>query len=175
MIEIVLCVIRGIAMRIKNINHIHLPLHSRLGKRTNISTKNGKIEFGFGFVSSTNTAFSAVDGGEMKIGERVRVNRNSIFICRDKITIGNHCTFGPNVCIYDHDHIFGIEGVKQGYRCGEVVIHDNCWIGAGVIILRNTHIGEGCIIGAGCIVKGSIPPHSLVTMDRKLIIKEIHN
>lgn len=173
MLSIIASILRGIIVRIKNFGNVSLPFHSRLGKRTYISTSKGKIQFGFGFASSTNTAFAALDGGKMTIGKRVNVNRNSIFICRKKITIGNHCTFGPNVCIYDHDHLFGIEGVKKGYRYGEVTIRDNCWIGAGVIILRNTNIGEGCVIGAGCIVKGDIPPHSLVTMERHLVIRKI--
>ena len=54
-----------------------------------------------------------------------------------------------------------------------MVIGDNCWIGAGVIILKGTNIGEGSIIGAGCIIKGVIPPHSIVTMNRQLSIREI--
>ena len=32
------------------------------------------------------------------------------------------------------------------------------------MILRNTHIGDGCVIGAGVVVKGDIPPHSIVTL-----------
>lgn len=166
-------VLRGIVVRIKNRGRVVLPVHSRLDRRTSIYTSDGKIEFGSGFVSSANDAFSALDGGKMVIGRRVIVNRNCLFICRSSIRIGNHCTFGPNICIYDHDHMFGEEGVRQGYKYGDVIIDDHCWIGAGVIILRNTHIGEGSVIGAGCVVKGEIPPHSLVTQDRRLSITRI--
>ena len=31
-------------------------------------------------------------------------------------------------------------------------------------ILRNTHMGEGCVIGAGAVIKGDIPAHSIVTV-----------
>ena len=75
--------------------------------------------------------------------------------------------------IYDHDHKFGPEGIRPGYNTAPVVIENDCWIGAGVTILRGTHIGEGCVIGAGSIVKGEIPPHSLVTSDRQLTIVPI--
>lgn len=60
-----------------------------------------------------------------------------------------------------------------GYKHGAVVIEKGCWIASNVIILRNTHIGEGCVIGAGACVKGVIPPHSLVTSDRELNIVPI--
>ena len=75
--------------------------------------------------------------------------------------------------IYDHDHKFGEDGIRSGYNTAPVMIEKNCWIGAGVIILRGTHIGEGSVIGAGCVVKGEIPPHSLVTADRSLSINPI--
>ena len=59
------------------------------------------------------------------------------------------------------------------FKTGDIVIGRNCWIGAGSIILRNTTIGEGCIVGAGTVVKGIIPPHSLVRGDRSIIIEPI--
>ncbi len=100
-------------------------------------------------------------------------NRNCIVICRKEITIKDHVIFGPGVTIYDHDHVFSEEGILPGYKHGSVIIEEGCWIAANVTILRNTHIGEGCVIGAGAIVQGDIPPHSLVTSDRKLDIVPI--
>ncbi len=94
-------------------------------------------------------------------------------ICRKKISIGDNVIFGPGVTIYDHDHVFSYQGIGQGFRHGEVVIENGCWIAANVTILRNTHIGEGCVIGAGAVVKGNIPPHSLVTSDRSMNIVPI--
>lgn len=112
----------------------------------------------------------AAVGGELKIGENTAFNRNCLLMCRGNITIGANCMFGPGVTIYDHDHKFSVEGVKTDLNYGSVIIDDGCWIAANVVILRNTHIGEGCVIGAGTVVKGQIPPHSLVASDRKLNI-----
>lgn len=112
-------------------------------------------------------------GGVLNIGENVAFNRNCIVICRKEITIEDNVIFGPNVTIYDHDHIFTSEGIQSGYRHGAVIIEKGCWIGANVTILKNTHIGEGCVIGAGTVIKGDIPQHSLVTGDRSLNIVPI--
>ena len=77
--------------------------------------------------------------------------------------------------IYDHDHKFTAKGIVPGeYKTGAVEIGNNCWIGAGVIILRNTKIGDNCVIGAGCVVKGNVPDKSLVTSPREMIINPIH-
>lgn len=75
--------------------------------------------------------------------------------------------------IYDHDHKFNANGIQSDFNYGSVIIDNGCWIAANVTILRNTHIGEGCVIGAGTVVKGEIPPHSLVTNDRGLNIVPI--
>ena len=174
MIEKVRYILRGLIINIQNKGYVSLPMHSRVEKNTAFYTNNGTIKIGIGFVTSTNTAFSSLDGGVMTIGERVFVNRNCIFVCREHIVIGNHCIFGPNVCIYDHDHKYGRDGVVRGYNYGEVIIDNHCWIGANVTILRGSHIGEGSIIGAGCLIKGNIPPHSIVTMERQLKVQEIH-
>ena len=142
------------------------------GTEITINSK-GKILIERWVQTNKRVTFTAIDG-ELSIGRNTTFNRNSIVICRDKITIGDNCSFGPNVCIYDHDHKFDKQGTKnKGYKTSPVIIEDNCWIGANVIILRGTHIGQGSVIGAGTVIKGEIPPFSLVKSDRKLDIQMI--
>lgn len=45
--------------------------------------------------------------------------------------------------------------------CKDIVIGDYVWIGARVIILPGTEIGEGAIIQAGAVVHGKIPPYAI--------------
>lgn len=92
-------------------------------------------------------------------GNGVGFGSNCQIVSQGKISIGNNTIFGPNVLIYDHNHVFDIEhGVnKREYKIGEVVIGNNCWIGAGAILLMNVHIGNNCVIGAGSIVTKDIP------------------
>lgn len=113
---------------------------------------------------------ACVDRGVLTIGDHVDFNRSCILVCLDEITVGSNCAFGPNVTVYDHDHNFGETGIQPGYKTAPVIIGNNCWIGAGAIILKGTTIGDGCIIGAGAVVKGNIPPHSMVTCGRDLKI-----
>jgi acetyltransferase-like isoleucine patch superfamily enzyme len=118
-----------------------------------------------------NALLAASYGGHLIIGKSVQINRNCILVSKKSITIGNGCSIGPNVCIYDHDHAFGKQGKIPGkFKVGEIVIGNNCWIGTSVIILRDTKIGDNCVIGAGAVIQGNIPSYSLVTADRKLAI-----
>ena len=124
--------------------------------------------------SERNLLLASAGNGEMVIGN-VFFNQNCVVICRGRIEINDDCLFGPNCMIYDHDHKFSsVNGVDaKNYSVGSISIEKNCWIGGGTIILKNTHIGEGTVIGAGCVVKGDIPAHSIVTADRTLRIQTI--
>lgn len=135
----------------------------RCKKVAEIKILSGRLSIGKGFYMNRGSYIAVVDGGNATIGKNVNINRHSMIVCQDSITIGNDCSIGPNVLIYDHDHKFGAQGMKKGHNKSPVSIGNQCWIGGGAMILRGTTIGDGCIIGAGSIVKGTIPPYSLVT------------
>ena len=44
---------------------------------------------------------------------------------------------------------------------GKVVIGNNCFVGFHSIILKNTTIGDNCIIAAGAVVKGNVPSNTV--------------
>lgn len=44
----------------------------------------------------------------------------------------------------------------------EVHIGDNCWIGAGAIILPGVTIGNGCVVAAGALVNQDVPDNVMV-------------
>jgi maltose O-acetyltransferase len=76
------------------------------------------------------------------------------------ISIGNNVTLAPRVHILAHDastqHALGYTKISK------VNIGDNVFIGANAIVLPGTTIGSNVIIGAGSLVKGLIPPNSIV-------------
>lgn len=133
-----------------------------------IRSAGGVLRLGRSLSLKTNVHIISAAEGELFIGDHVFFNRNCIVVCREHIEIGNHCLFGPNVCIYDHDHLFDADGVAStDYKTGRIEIGDGCWIGAGVIILRGSRIGSGSVIGAGAIIKGEIPKKSIVTVHQE--------
>lgn len=160
-------------LKLKFRNNLKLRGICKLSKNVSFTLKKGKISLGNSVTLSRNVHIGCV-GGELIIGDMTFFNRNSIVACRNKIQIGKGCSFGPNVCIYDHNHKFNADGFKKSeYRTGEIIIGDNCWIGAGAIILKGTHIGEGCIVGAGAVINGKIPPHSLVRSNSSVLVEPL--
>lgn len=44
----------------------------------------------------------------------------------------------------------------------DIIIEEDCWIGAGAILLPGIKIGRGCVVGAGAVVTKDIPPYAVV-------------
>lgn len=137
--------------------------------------QNGKISLGKNLDISRNCSIIATNNGEIIIGEKVYMNQNCSISSKSKITIGDNCNFGPNVCVFDNDHKFNsVSGVSTTeYSLGEIIIGSGTWIASNVVILKNSKIGINCVIGAGCIIKGIIPNGTLVYMDKQQMQKPI--
>lgn len=56
--------------------------------------------------------------------------------------------------------------LQYGNMCpfvwGGVKIEDDCWIGAGAIILNGITIGKGSVVGAGAVVTKDVEPYTIV-------------
>ena len=106
-----------------------------------------------------------LNGGELNIGSHCFFNINSSITCAEKIVIGNNCKFGNNLVVIDHDHNYRANGIYSGdnpeFISSPVIIGNDVWIGANVVILRGTEIGDNCVIAAGSVVKDIIPPNTL--------------
>lgn len=94
-------------------------------------------------------------GFNIKLGEGVFVNSNSVFIDTCPITIGARTLFGPGVNLFSGTHPLdpalrnGTEGPELGHP---ITIGEDCWIGGNVIVLPGVVIGKGATIGAGSVV-----------------------
>ena len=45
---------------------------------------------------------------------------------------------------------------------GQIIVHDDVWIGSNVVILPNCEIGKGSIIAAGAVVTSNIDSYTVV-------------
>lgn len=99
------------------------------------------------------------------IGDYFRCSVDVYFSAGGTIEIGDHVLIGPSVKIWSINHKYDrldIPIFEQGWDNKKVVIDDNVWIGANAIILPGTHIGEGSVIGAGCIPGKFVRPYSIM-------------
>ncbi len=110
-------------------------------------------------------------GCHTKIGKGTFINFNFTVQDDTYVTIGENCAFGPNVTIVTPQHplrpeerhlVLDREG-KPAHMCyaQPVVIGNDCWFGANVVVCPGVTIGDGCVIGAGSVVTRDIPANSI--------------
>jgi acetyltransferase-like isoleucine patch superfamily enzyme len=107
------------------------------------------------------------------IGANTVIGRHSMITCKNLIRIGSDVLMGAYVQIIDHNHGNRKDEIirLQQAEIGEVVIGDDVWIGAGVKILMNAHIGTGAIIGSNSVVTGDIPAGAVAVGAPAVVIR----
>jgi len=95
----------------------------------------------------------------------VSINHHTALSGPGGLEIGNFVMMGSNCNILTSNHNFDKHDVPmmfQGTKPGKVVIKDDVWLGANVIILPNVTVGRGSIIAAGAVVNKDVPDFSIV-------------
>ena len=44
----------------------------------------------------------------------------------------------------------------------DIVVDEDVWIAARVTLLSGTHLGRGCEVGSGSVIRGNVPPYAVV-------------
>ena len=155
-------VVRMMALKIIKGNRADVSVIQNLHPSTEIAIEQGKLHLSHSVFTRRNVSLRAVSG-ELHIGTCF-FNQGCVLIAMKKISIGDDCLFGPNVIIVDHDHDYSYINNQRGnhYKMDDVIIGNNVWVGGNVTILRGTRIGDNCVIGAGCVVKGGVPANTIM-------------
>jgi len=123
------------------------------------------------------TGVIAQKGTGIVIGSRTGISARAYLAGQGGITIGNDVIMGPNVQIFSENHIFADTTLtikEQGVSKQPVTIGNNCWLGAGTIILAGVDLGDGCVVAAGSVVNKSFPANSVIAGVPAKIIKTRH-
>jgi acetyltransferase-like isoleucine patch superfamily enzyme len=110
---------------------------------------------------------TTMGNGVIEIGDHFGASA-VVISSREYVRIGNHVMAGGNVRIFDHDfHSLNPEirkTAEDGERCvtRPVVIGNEVFIGADVLILKGVTLGDRVIVGAGSVVTKSFPNDAVV-------------
>jgi bifunctional N-acetylglucosamine-1-phosphate-uridyltransferase/glucosamine-1-phosphate-acetyltransferase GlmU-like protein len=91
------------------------------------------------------------------------VNRYTMFDAHERIEVGRNCMIGPHCYFTDANHgmTAGLPVKQQPMEPKPVILEDDVWMGAGVIVLRGVRIGRGAVIGAGAVVTKDVPANAI--------------
>ena len=149
------------------------PVISLVSPFSEITISGGKLSIGKAFKMRDGAKIRVRKGAECIIGNNVSVNFNNMIACHERVVIGDNVQLSPNVQIYDHDHDFRAAGslAAMKYKTSPIDIGNNVWIGANTVILRGTKIGDNCVVGAGCVLKGNFPANSVIVQKRQTSVE----
>lgn len=103
-------------------------------------------------------------GSEIVVGKGVTIGSNCFFFDGAKIAIGAKTIIDSNcqliTSIRPTDWMIRREPHET---CLPIVIGNDCWLGAGVIVLPGVRIGNHCIIAPGSVVEKNIPDNSIAS------------
>lgn len=102
-------------------------------------------------------------GRDIEIGSNSGIGINSRV--SGPLTIGNDVMIGPEVMIFTQNHETSNLDIPMRLQTAPkkaVIIGNDVWIAARVIILPGVTIGNGVIIGAGAVVTKDIPDFAVV-------------
>lgn len=114
------------------------------------------------------------------IGEGVKLGNNSsmdafAFVgASGGVVVGSNVIMGQKVSFHSENHLYDQLDVPirhQGTTRQGIVVEDDCWIGSNVTFLDGSYVSSGCVIGAGSVVKGYIPPNSIAVGVPARVIK----
>lgn len=79
-----------------------------------------------------------------------------------QVWIGDRVAIGPRVMLLASSHA-NASNIRSSMNISKhsIRVEDDCWIGAGAIILNGVTIGKGAVIGAGSVVTKDVEPYSV--------------
>ena len=118
-------------------------------------------------------------GASISIGSDSRIHGSCIH-AQERITVGDRVLIAAGCQIMDgsgHDTSFESPDrrITTKGSTKPVIIEDDVWLGAGVIVLPGAHIGRGTIVSAGSVVRGVIPSRSLVSGNPCVVVRSHHS
>ncbi|MCJ7702813.1 MAG: hypothetical protein MUO62_14615 [Anaerolineales bacterium] len=118
----------------------------------------------------------AMPGGVLDIGSNTCINYGCSIAANLKVSIGADCSIGTYVNIMDNNfHRLEPDRRYETPESKPVILEDNVWLGARVIVLPGVTIGSGSVVGAGSVVTRDIPPLSVAAGIPARVIRKLSN
>ena len=110
---------------------------------------------------------------DLRIGHNSGVGVNALI--SSNVTIGDNVMMGPDCMMFTSNH--GMSSIdipmcqQRSSQPEPIIIGNDVWIGARVIVLPGVNIGDGAVIGAGAVVTGNIPPYAVAVGNPAKVVR----
>lgn len=144
--------------------HIHIGNHVQfLGSVDLRNRENGVIHFADHTTVEGDTRFVSAREGKIVINRGSIVCTQSIINGGSDVLVGENCIIGPRCSINANEHVFVKNTIirESGFIHAPVVIEDDCWLAANVVVTKGVRLGKGSVVGANAVVTADTDPYSI--------------
>jgi acetyltransferase-like isoleucine patch superfamily enzyme len=149
-----------------------VPRRIHLGRRVMIGegcfvdahSLTGHISFGDDVWLSRGCYVLAHRDADVQIDDRAYIGHRCLLYGTAGLHVGKDVLMANDVQLICGDHTFARRDmpIRAQPTAGKpIVIEDDVWLGASVIVLGGVTVGTGSVVGAGAVVTRSLPPYSI--------------
>lgn len=134
-----------------------------------------KLLASFGEGSLILPRFQCDYGVHISIGANSFLNYDAILLDCAPISIGDHVSIGPRVQLVTALHpVDDYDARRLGWESAcPIVIGNNVWLGAGVIVCPGVTVGDNSVVGAGSVVTKDVPTGVVTAGNPGRVIRSI--
>lgn len=126
-----------------------------------------RIAIGDRFTADRGAFVAAANGGRIVIGDDVVIGANAVVDASDDglIELGSGTGVAFNSILRSSGHRYDDSEKpwrEQGHVPNSIVVEDDVWIAAHVVVLPGAHIERGCVVASGSVVGGRVGAFSIV-------------
>jgi acetyltransferase-like isoleucine patch superfamily enzyme len=127
--------------------------------------ENRGLELGGNVFVGRNSILSCKEGS-IFVGDFSNISANCSLLSETEIKLGRYCFLAGHCYLvaggnHRFDDITTPIMFQPSFSKGGIMIADDVWLGAGVIVLDGVTIGQGSVVGAGSVVTQPLPEYSV--------------
>ncbi|HEY2771481.1 MAG TPA: acyltransferase [Solirubrobacteraceae bacterium] len=134
-----------------------------------------RINVGPGFRARRD--LTLVAQGELNLGKGLFCNRGVVIAAMQSVTIGDDVRLGERVSVIDSDHVLeplsDMHARFKEYETKPITIGNRALVSANCVILPGAQIGDDVVVAAGAVVRGTVPPRTLVAGVPAVVKREL--
>jgi len=117
--------------------------------------ENGQIIIGDNVSIDNDVRLVSANNAKLSIGDFTSIGGYTVFNCGTDVLIGENCLISGLCFFQSSEHGFSksLPIREQNHSYGEIVIGNDCWLAANVMIAKNVNLGDGCIVGAKSFIR----------------------
>jgi len=167
--------------RLRYAGNIHLGRGSYIDENVYIHACPGGVEIGANTYVMHGAVlhvynFRGIPNAGIRIGSDSLIGEYTVIRGQGGVTIGNRVYTSPMTQLIAVNHVFDDPEqpfIDQGITAEGIIVEDDVWLGANVVVTDGVHIGKGAVVAAGAVVTKDVPAHTVVAGVPARVIRTI--